>query len=67
VAIHLTRELTHASLPAIGGAFGGRNHATVLHACKRVAERVHTDQQVGDELADLAAAVRDEQEGDRTC
>jgi len=42
-------------------------HATVLHACKRVAERVHTDQQVGDELADLTAAVRDEQEGDRTC
>ena len=67
VAIHLSRELTHASLPAIGAAFGGRNHATVLHACKRVAERVHTDQQVGDELADLTAAVRDEQEGDRTC
>jgi chromosomal replication initiator protein len=67
VAIHLSRELTHASLPAIGAAFGGRNHATVLHACKRVAERVHTDQQVGDELAALTAAVRDEQEGDRTC
>jgi hypothetical protein len=32
-----------------------------------VAERVHTDQQVGDELTELTAAVRDEQEGDRTC
>jgi chromosomal replication initiator protein len=67
VAIHLSRELTHASLPAIGAAFGGRNHATVLHACKRVAERVHSDQQVGDELADVTAAVHAEQEGDRTC
>ena len=67
VAIHLSRELTHASLPAIGAAFGGRNHATVLHACKRVAERVHSDQQIGDELADLTAAVHAEREGDRTC
>jgi chromosomal replication initiator protein len=67
VAIHLSRELTHASLPAIGAAFGGRNHATVLHACKRVSERVHSDQQLGDELADVTAAVHEEQEGDRTC
>jgi chromosomal replication initiator protein len=67
VAIHLSREFTHASLPAIGAAFGGRNHATVLHACKRVSERLHTDPQVGDELADVTAAVRGAQEGDRTC
>jgi chromosomal replication initiator protein len=67
VAIHLSRELTHASLPAIGAAFGGRNHATVLHACKRVSERLHNDPQVGDELADVTAAVRDEHEGDRLC
>jgi chromosomal replication initiator protein len=67
VAIHLSRELTHASLPAIGAAFGGRNHATVLHACKRVAERLHNDPQVGGELADVTAAVRGEQEGDRLC
>ena len=40
LGIHLSRELTHASLQAIGDAFGGRNHATVLHACKRVSERV---------------------------
>lgn len=66
VAIHLTRELTHASLPAIGSAFGGRNHATVLHACKRVSERLNTDPQVGGELADLTEAVLSEQ-GDRTC
>jgi chromosomal replication initiator protein len=66
LAIHLARELTHASLPAIGTAFGGRNHATVVHACKRVSQRLSTDQQVSDELADLMEAVLEEQ-GDRDC
>ncbi len=54
VAIHLARDLTGASLPVIGRAFG-RNHATVLHACKRVSERLKDDQQVVDEIAALAA------------
>lgn len=40
VAIHLCRELTDLSLDQIGRNFGGRNHATVLHACKRVQERI---------------------------
>jgi chromosomal replication initiator protein len=57
VAIHLARDLTGASLPVIGQAFGGRNHATVLHACKRVSERLKTDQQVVDEIATLSALV----------
>jgi chromosomal replication initiator protein len=54
VAIHLARDLTGASLPTIGKAFGGRNHTTVLHACKRVSERLKTDQRVVDEIAKLA-------------
>ena len=37
--MYLARELTDATLPAIGRAFGGRNHTTVLHACRRAAER----------------------------
>jgi chromosomal replication initiator protein len=57
LAIHLARELTGASLNAIGEAFGGRNHATVLHACKRVEERVHSDHQAVDELAELSGAI----------
>jgi chromosomal replication initiator protein len=36
VAMYLARELTDASLPAIGRHFGGRNHSTVLHAHRRV-------------------------------
>ncbi len=37
VAMYLARELTDASLPAIGKHFGGRNHSTVLHAHRRIA------------------------------
>ncbi len=40
VAMYLARELTQESLPAIGREFGGRDHTTVLHACKRTSERI---------------------------
>ena len=43
VAMYLARELTAQSLPAIGSAFGGRNHTTVMHACRRTAERIAGD------------------------
>ncbi|HKB60296.1 MAG TPA: chromosomal replication initiator protein DnaA [Gallionellaceae bacterium] len=36
VAMHLARELTQMSLPEIGAAFGGRDHTTVMHACKTI-------------------------------
>jgi chromosomal replication initiator protein len=45
VAMYLSRELTDVSLPAIGRAFGNRNHTTVMHACKRTAERIATDKE----------------------
>jgi len=44
VAMYLARELTDQTLPAIGREFGGRNHATVIHACKRTAARIGSDQ-----------------------
>jgi chromosomal replication initiator protein len=44
VAMYLSRELTDATLPAIGKAFG-RNHTTVMHACKRTAERIAADRE----------------------
>ena len=40
VAMYLTRTLTDTSLPAIGKAFGGKDHSTVLHACKKVEEKI---------------------------
>src|ERR1700675_1841896 len=41
VAMYLARELTKRSLNEIGDAFGGRDHGTVLHACKLVKKRMH--------------------------
>ncbi len=38
IAMALAKELTQLSLPDIGDAFGGRDHTTVLHACRRIAE-----------------------------
>jgi chromosomal replication initiator protein len=43
VAMYLARELTQESLPAIGRAFGGRDHTTVLHAWRRTKERTSTN------------------------
>jgi len=52
VAMYLARELTDHSLPHIGREFGGRDHTTVLHACRRVAARIAVDATA---LADIAA------------
>jgi chromosomal replication initiator protein len=43
VAMYLARELTDASLPAIGRQFGERDHTTVMHACRRAASRIAED------------------------
>jgi chromosomal replication initiator protein len=43
LAMYLSRELTGESLPEIGRHFGGRNHTTVLHAWRRTASRLATD------------------------
>ena len=43
VAMALAKELTNHSLPEIGDAFGGRDHTTVLHACKKIVELQETD------------------------
>ena len=44
IAMCLARELTQLSLPDIGNAFGGRDHSTVLHACKTVEDLRNSDQ-----------------------
>jgi chromosomal replication initiator protein len=43
LAMYLARELTSESLPAIGRQFGGRDHTTVMHACKRATARIADD------------------------
>lgn len=43
IAMTLSKELTEHSLPEIGEAFGGRDHTTVMHACKTIRKFVETD------------------------
>jgi chromosomal replication initiator protein len=52
VAMYLCRDLTSHSLPAIGEAFG-KNHATILHACRLVAEKEKEDSALRQRLASL--------------
>jgi chromosomal replication initiator protein len=59
VAMYLARELTDQTLPAIGRAFGGRNHTTVLHACRRTAERMATDRDAYDAVRRLTERLGD--------
>ncbi|MFA7344500.1 MAG: chromosomal replication initiator protein DnaA [Terrimicrobiaceae bacterium] len=44
VAMYLSRELTKSSLSDIGDAFGGKDHGTVIHACKLVKRRIEEDE-----------------------
>ena len=52
-AMALAKELTNHSLPEIGDAFGGRDHTTVLHGCRRIAALRDTDKRVDDDYLNL--------------
>jgi chromosomal replication initiator protein len=53
VAMALAKELTSHSLPELGDAFGGRDHTTVLHACKRIKELRDIEQRVREDYSNL--------------
>lgn len=53
LAMALAKELTNHSLPEIGDAFGGRDHTTVLHACRKVAELLETDSRIAEDHRNL--------------
>jgi chromosomal replication initiator protein len=58
VAMYLSRSLTKGSLMEIGEAFGGRDHGTVIHACKKVQEKMKTEDGLKECVARLEAALR---------
>jgi chromosomal replication initiator protein len=58
VAMYLCREHTDQSLPAIGRRFGGRNHTTVMHACRRTSNRLSSDQDAFDAVHSLSSRLR---------
>jgi chromosomal replication initiator protein len=57
VAMYLARELTDATLPAIGRAFGGRNHTTVLHAYRKTAQRIASDREAYETVRRLTETI----------
>lgn len=58
VAMALAKELTQMSLPDIGEAFGGRDHTTVLHACRKIAQLRSTSNEMTTDIASLMKVLR---------
>lgn len=54
VAMAMAKELTNHSLPEIGDAFGGRDHTTVLHACRKIAELRATNADISEDYRNLS-------------
>jgi chromosomal replication initiator protein len=57
LAMYLARELTGESLPAIGRHFGGRDHTTVMHACRRTSARLADDASARETVDTLCRAL----------
>ena len=53
IAMALAKELTNHSLPEIGDAFGGRDHTTVLHACRKIKELRDNDTRTSEDYSNL--------------
>jgi len=53
IAMCLARELTSHSFPEIGSAFGGRDHTTVINACKRIGELKESDHKIAEDYSNL--------------
>jgi len=53
MAMCLARELTSHSFPEIGDSFGGRDHTTVMNACKRIAELKEADNKIAEDYSNL--------------
>ena len=60
MAMYLSRNLTARSLTEIGEAFGGRDHTTVLHACKMIEERSSRDKNIANTITHLTKKLRQE-------
>lgn len=58
IAMYLARDLTQLSLPEIGNAFGGRDHSTVLHACKTIESLRNTDSSLNSDFNLLNQTLR---------
>ncbi len=57
IAMAISKEFTNHSLPEIGDAFGGRDHTTVLHACRKVTELRNTEHRVEEDYNNLVKTL----------
>ena len=58
LAMHLAREMTDLKLTEIGKYFGNRNHSTVLHACRKLEQRIADDQRLRQQRARALEALK---------
>lgn len=58
IAMYLSRQLTNLSLPEIGNAFGGKDHTTVLHSCKKIDEALSKDKQLKSNIDYLLTGLK---------
>lgn len=59
VCMYLSRQLTHLSLPEIGTAFGGKDHTTVLHSCKKIQHDLKTNKDLNMVIERLLTKIQD--------
>ena len=59
IAMYVTREITGMSLQAIGGEFGGRDHATIVYSIAQVEKKMEQDQHQSEVISDIIKNIRD--------
>ena len=64
LSMYLAKNMTNASLKAIGAQFGGRDHSTVIHSCKAVQDLMDTDLIFKDTVSDLEKKIKMSLNGD---
>ena len=58
ICMYITRKITNLSLPEIGAAFGGRDHTTVLHSCKKIEKDIQTDTELNHIIQKLLTKLK---------
>ena len=57
IAMYLCKKLVKASYPELGGKFGGKDHTTVIHACRKIERQLKVDPELQDEIAALEKEI----------
>ncbi len=57
IAMYLSRQLTNLSLPEIGNSFGGKDHTTVLHACKKIEREILNNSELKNTIEKLTTKI----------